>query len=517
MADNNVEFEIRMKDEATKVFSNFKANISTQSVAVQQAFQGIQRSSGDATQTLIGFNRVIQDAPYGIMGIANNLNPLYESFVRLKNETGSTSGAFSAMTSALTGPAGVGIAIAAVSSLAVTFGKDMFQSADISQKKLNDLKLEAIDLKVKLGELTLAQAANRWNDEISKAEVSLFRLKQTTTDWQKTMMTQGRYGAIQKTVGTPEEIQQAQNDIDTMKGKILDLYKAIQDKDTKSSAEFATKQAKEEYEKFLSWMRSEFGSDNSDNPLFNSFKPEFLEPQLKVSKQLIEDNDKDAYNKREELNKKAIERNKWAVQQMAEDYKKGVQEQIEAEKTKYKNITTVVSAAGMEMARSMRDAFEGSESALKSVLRATLNAIISAVEAQLIAAKASSIAQGIISGGFTAFRDIPALIAGTAALEAARLAVNKMHNGGTVGNFQSQPAGREFPILVRGGETVRTEGQERDLQNRIGGSGMNVTININGDGLSPRAVQMAVIAGMRQTGQTVDKYFVNQRSGISLS
>ena len=72
--------------------------------------------------------------------------------------------------------------------------------------------------------------------------------------------------------------------------------------------------------------------------------------------------------------------------------------------------------------------------------------------------------------------------------------------------------------MVRGGETVRTEGQERDLQNGIGArKGMIVNINVNGRGLVPRDVQMAVIAGLRETGVTVDKYFVNQRSKVSIS
>ena len=80
---------------------------------------------GDASQSLINFSRIAQDAPYGIMGIANNLNPMVESFQRLSATEGGTKKALQAMAAGLMGPAGVGVAIGVVSSLAVTFSKDI--------------------------------------------------------------------------------------------------------------------------------------------------------------------------------------------------------------------------------------------------------------------------------------------------------------------------------------------------------------------------------------------------------
>ena len=48
------------------------------------------KGSNQATMALTNLGRVVQDAPYGFIGIANNINPLLESFQRLKVETGST-------------------------------------------------------------------------------------------------------------------------------------------------------------------------------------------------------------------------------------------------------------------------------------------------------------------------------------------------------------------------------------------------------------------------------------------
>ena len=46
------------------------------------------KPTADATNALSNLSRVAQDAPYGFMGIANNLNPLLESFQRLSKESG---------------------------------------------------------------------------------------------------------------------------------------------------------------------------------------------------------------------------------------------------------------------------------------------------------------------------------------------------------------------------------------------------------------------------------------------
>lgn len=92
---------------------------------IRTQMQGMARPTADATNALSNLSRVAQDAPYGFIGIANNLNPLLESFQRLQKETGGTGNALKAMVSGLTGPAGIGIALGVVSSLVVAFGDDI--------------------------------------------------------------------------------------------------------------------------------------------------------------------------------------------------------------------------------------------------------------------------------------------------------------------------------------------------------------------------------------------------------
>jgi len=80
----------------------------------------VRKQSGAAANSMMNFGRVLQDAPYGFIGIANNLNPLLESFQRLKVESGSTGGAIKSLASSLMGGGGLGLALSAVTA-AISF------------------------------------------------------------------------------------------------------------------------------------------------------------------------------------------------------------------------------------------------------------------------------------------------------------------------------------------------------------------------------------------------------------
>jgi hypothetical protein len=79
-----------------------------------------KKSVNSAAYALNDLSRIAQDAPYGFIGISNNINPLVESFGRLRASSGGTSGALKEMLSALTGPAGVGLAFGLLSA-AISF------------------------------------------------------------------------------------------------------------------------------------------------------------------------------------------------------------------------------------------------------------------------------------------------------------------------------------------------------------------------------------------------------------
>lgn len=75
------------------------------------------RGVNQATQATTNFGRVLQDLPFGFVGISNNLNPLLESFQRLRTETGSGKAALQALGSSLIGGGGIGLALSAVTAV----------------------------------------------------------------------------------------------------------------------------------------------------------------------------------------------------------------------------------------------------------------------------------------------------------------------------------------------------------------------------------------------------------------
>jgi hypothetical protein len=94
----------------------------TATTQLGNAFKKVVPASNQVNQALVNVSRVAQDAPYGFIGIANNLNPLLESFQRLQQTTGSAGSALKEMAKGLMGPAGIGLALGVVSSLIVAFG-----------------------------------------------------------------------------------------------------------------------------------------------------------------------------------------------------------------------------------------------------------------------------------------------------------------------------------------------------------------------------------------------------------
>ena len=84
--------------------------------------KGLAKGSNQAVGALLNLGRVVQDAPFGFIGIANNINPLLESFQRLKAETGTTGSALKALGASLIGGGGLGLAVSIGTAALSLFG-----------------------------------------------------------------------------------------------------------------------------------------------------------------------------------------------------------------------------------------------------------------------------------------------------------------------------------------------------------------------------------------------------------
>ena len=89
---------------------------------LQTQFKKVGSASNEANQALINSGRVLQDLNYGFMGIANNINPLLESYQRLGDKTKEGTSTSEELKKALMGPAGLGVAVSALIFIFLKFG-----------------------------------------------------------------------------------------------------------------------------------------------------------------------------------------------------------------------------------------------------------------------------------------------------------------------------------------------------------------------------------------------------------
>jgi hypothetical protein len=95
-------------------------NASTQAGNTSTQFTKFTNNSVKARQALTSLSLVAQDAPFGFIGIQNNLPAVIQTFTELTKTSGGVKGALSAIGSSLVGPAGLFLAFSVVTA-AVTF------------------------------------------------------------------------------------------------------------------------------------------------------------------------------------------------------------------------------------------------------------------------------------------------------------------------------------------------------------------------------------------------------------
>lgn len=117
---------IQNYDNAIKKASNetlrYQRNIkrlSDEQKKLNISSRGVQGSTRGATQSMYALTGIIQDLPYGIRGVANNVEFFSTSMTQAITRTGSWSGALKELRLSFVGPGGILFAISAVSAAAV--------------------------------------------------------------------------------------------------------------------------------------------------------------------------------------------------------------------------------------------------------------------------------------------------------------------------------------------------------------------------------------------------------------
>jgi hypothetical protein len=142
MAAEQLQIQVQANvSNAVNNLNNLNKSLSaTNSAAVQTGTTGmgtLSKGTKQATFALTNFSRVASDAPFGLIGIGNNIDPLVQSFVSLRKETGSTGGALKALGASLAGGGGLILGISLVTS-ALQFAQLGFSRWGASAKKAKE-------------------------------------------------------------------------------------------------------------------------------------------------------------------------------------------------------------------------------------------------------------------------------------------------------------------------------------------------------------------------------------------
>lgn len=98
------------------------------------SFAGMAPKVASGGNALMQFSRIAQDAPFGIMGIGNNITATVEAFGHLKNSTGSTGGALKALAGSIMGSGGILLAVSLVTSALTYMSQNNLSIGDVLDK-----------------------------------------------------------------------------------------------------------------------------------------------------------------------------------------------------------------------------------------------------------------------------------------------------------------------------------------------------------------------------------------------
>ena len=139
---DRIEAELAQLDQSQQAVINRQKQLF---FASERAKNGFTTMSGSMTNlvsntkmaniTFANFGRIVQDAPFGLLGISNNIDPLLNSFRMLRTEVGGTGLALRAMGAQLLGPAGLIFLLGSLLPTALLF----------AQRAMSNMKKETED------------------------------------------------------------------------------------------------------------------------------------------------------------------------------------------------------------------------------------------------------------------------------------------------------------------------------------------------------------------------------------
>jgi hypothetical protein len=201
---DTTEINNNIKD-AKKSLNELKGTVKDSS----SAFSSMSPKVANGSNALMQFSRIAQDAPYGIMGIGNNLTATAEAFSYLQKETGSTGGALKALGSSLMGSGGILLGISLLttgitylSQSGLSLGDVINQLTGNFDEYLDSLKKANLAAYNDSGVISSVQNVKQLRDEVGLAKDGFLDKTKVVEHYNETM---GKTSGLVKTLDEVEK------------------------------------------------------------------------------------------------------------------------------------------------------------------------------------------------------------------------------------------------------------------------------------------------------------------------
>lgn len=184
------------------------------------AFNNHSKSVANGGNTLMQFSRIAQDAPFGIMGIGNNLTATAEAFGSLAQSSGGAGNALKAVASSIMGTGGILLAVSLVTSAFTYMSQNGLTVTDV----FNKLSGKADGLKESMAAVNKELLAN--GDEYAKQKTAAEVLYKTATDLNQSYKDRKR--AVDELQSQYPFYFKNLTDEQIMAGNAADKYKELQ-------------------------------------------------------------------------------------------------------------------------------------------------------------------------------------------------------------------------------------------------------------------------------------------------
>jgi hypothetical protein len=277
--------EIKLAETSARL-QTAKTNLGNSMLQTSKAMEQTSDKTGAATSAVLELGRVVQDAPYGIRGMANNITQLVSQVSFATVSAGGFTAALKQMGKAMLGPLGVVFAISAVVSLF----DGMYGGQKKAEKSTEDLteeltkQIEVLD--------SYASALNRGNLSLEEQSGIINAVTVSNKEFKKII--ESTNGNLDEQINALKQFRlekQQQLELDTKISRLSEINQELDKSniDTIEEATIAINKLKKEREEALSiaYGQNEDGITRAYNlqiiPLENIIK------QLNEQKQLLID------------------------------------------------------------------------------------------------------------------------------------------------------------------------------------------------------------------------------------